>query len=363
MFISNPFRGAFGLDIGDLSIKLVQLHRRASPFRQAYFSIDETRSISMPPGYIVNGEIQQPEAVRKKLFHLLGRGGKQKPIKAPWVVADLPEPKTFLKLIEIDIPPAEIIPDDISYHAKKHIPFEIDSAYLDWQIVNQAEDGKSASVLIGAANKIIADSYIYLLESVGLTPLALEIEAVAIARAMITADKDYNGEARAIIDLGAARSGFIIYDRGSVQFSTNLNFSGELVTMALSQELNLEYADAEKLKITNGLTHDKQRPKYLKIVSDLVNNLTEEIKKSIRFYKDHFKEANPITHLTLCGGAARLINLDTTLARQLKISARPGKVWKNLFNPRINHDGESQPLASAIGLALRAAENPLEDKL
>jgi Tfp pilus assembly PilM family ATPase len=68
MLLRSPFSGAFGLDIGDLSIKLVQLIPSAFYERQ-YFKIKELRTTSLPPGLIVNGEIQQPELIRKK-FHL-----------------------------------------------------------------------------------------------------------------------------------------------------------------------------------------------------------------------------------------------------------------------------------------------------
>jgi len=102
MLLRSPFPGAFGLEIGDLSLKLVQLSHSAFYERQ-YLKIKELRSTSLPPGLIVNGEIQQPELVRKKLLYLLGKeGGGFRPVSSAWVVANLPEPKTFLKLIDVE---------------------------------------------------------------------------------------------------------------------------------------------------------------------------------------------------------------------------------------------------------------------
>ncbi len=361
MFLSNPFYGAFGLDIGDLSIKLLRLnkHRR---FRQPpYFSVSEARTVSLPPGYIVDGELQQPEMVRKKLLFILGKeGNKFKPIKSPWVVADLPEPKTFLKLIEIESPPDQISLDDIQYHARKHLPYDLEETYLDWHIINAADaQAKAAQILIGAVPKIIADSYAYLLHSVGLTPIALEIEAISLARSLITANKNYAGEARMILDLGATRSGIVIYDNNCIQFSTTLHFSGEILTMAIAQELKIDYELAETVKINNGLTYDGQRSKYLNVVSKVIDDLIDEIKKTINFYQEHFTAVNPVTHITMCGGLANLKNIDSVLSQKLKISARPGHPWKNLFNPTLaEHDSASSlNMASAIGLALRSTSN------
>ncbi len=91
MFLPDPLEGAFGLDIGELSIKLVQLKCRRHFSRPPSFSVKEIRSIAISPGCIMNGELLQPEIVRKKLLHLLGRDGYGfSPIKSPWAVVDLP---------------------------------------------------------------------------------------------------------------------------------------------------------------------------------------------------------------------------------------------------------------------------------
>lgn len=366
MFGQNPFYDAFGLDIGDLSIKLVQLEKSSHLVRmpslgfQPYYKIKEVRSIKLPPGYIVNGEIQQPENVRKKLLHLLGKDNDLKPIKSPWTVVDLPEPKTFLKLIEVDSLPEELTDDDILFQAKKHLPFDLEEAYLDWQIINKEEKNQNSKVLIGAVPKIIADSYTYLLESAELTPAALEIEAMSISRAMITANKQYTGEARAILDVGATRSSLIIYDRDTIQFSTNLDFSGELLTTAIAQGLKMEHSAAETLKLKNGLAYDKNHPKYLKLVNNLTDKLIDDIKKTINFYQGHFIDTNPITHITMCGGVAATKGLTEEISKKIKVSAKPGNAWKNLNNKHFGEADREKGLgfSSAIGLALRAAQNP-----
>lgn len=363
MFLSNPFADAFGLDIGDLSIKLLQLKRQPFTGKQSTLLVKELRTILLPPGYIVNGEIQQPEMVRKKILHILGKDeGKYKPILTPWVVTALPEPKSFLKLITIDAPEKDLTSDDILFQAKKHLPFDLEEAHIDWQIVTTDIPNPNISkILIGAVPKTIADSYIYLLASVGLQPITLEIEALAIARAMITANKDYTGEARAILDLGATRSSLVIYDHGSVQFSMNLNFSGELITTGLIQALKIDYATAETLKIKEGIVYNKAHPKYLKIMTGLADRLIDELKIALSFYQNHFPDPNPITHITLCGGVAGLKNLDTTISRKLKISAHPGNAWKNLFWKKAIGDEEKIKglgLATVIGLAIHAAKEP-----
>lgn len=366
MFINNPFPGAFGLDIGDLSIKLMQMKRHNPISRPPFFTVETTRTASLPPGAIVNGEIQLPEIVRKKILHLLGANGNYPRLKSPWVVANLPEPKTFLKLIEIETPAEELTDEDIVFQAAKHLPFDTAEGYLDWQVIpNNEISKKNTAVLIAAVQKTIADSYTYLLEAAGLTPLSLEVEALALCRTLITATKDYSGMARVILDLGGTRSSLVIYDKQTIQFSTSIDFSGELITTALTQGLGIDHAAAEKLKIATGARVSKDYPKYLKIVDGLIDQLVEEIKRALQFYREHFTGTNPITHITMCGGLSHFENLDMILSHALRISAHPGTVWKNVSANSLSQSKQTEglELATVIGLALRAAQNPLRHSL
>lgn len=357
----HPFPHAFGVDFGDLSLKVVQLRNLSLRHRRPTYELDTFRSISIPPGLIINGEIQEPEKVRKYLEHLLtGSSRGMKPIRSRWVVGSLPDTQGFLKLITIKKKQEEIIEEDILIVAKKHIPFDENEYYLDWQIMPEVNN-KETRILLGAAPKRISDMYTYLLESLGLGVIALEIESLATARAMITADKSYQDEARAILDLGAARSTLIIYDKGHIQFTRSLPFSGNVFTTAISQKLKISMEDAEKKKIHDGLMY--KRSKTWPILSHLAEDMADQIEKTIQFYYSHFPNANTVTHITMCGGGALMKNLDTYLSNKLHIDARPGHVWKNLFShghsrSPLPNDPEALHYATSIGLALRAADNP-----
>lgn len=360
MFLENIFDGAFGLSISDAAVKLIQLKKKSRPGRGIWYEVGEIRQTNLPAGSLAKGEMLQPDLVREKITHLLGREGQRKPVKSSWVVANLPVAKTFLKLIEIAEPPDQIIAETVEFEAAKHLPFDTKEVALDWQIVNDGEQANAASsrILIGAAPKSVIDSYLKVLEDAGLHPLALEIEDLSIARAMITAQKSYRGEARAILDLGASRSSVIIYDKGSIQFSSLVGVCGDVIDTALTQRLKIDRKTAEELKTKNGLAYDLQNPNYLKVLSESVDKLIDELRDVFNFYKDHFPSPNPITHITMSGGLSVMKNLDKILSKKMRVNAYPGNAWKNLFNPKLGETDRLRglPLTSAIGLALRAAD-------
>jgi type IV pilus assembly protein PilM len=359
MFLSNPFPGAFGLYIDDLSLTLLQLNHHSPLFGKEYFSVANLRTTTLPPGCIVNGEIEQPEVVRRKILHLLGEDGAYKKIKSPWVVANIPEPKTFITLITIPGSDKEITTDDIHYHASKHLPFSEDEAYFDWQMITTSE--KETQFLLTSVTKIASDSYTYLLEAAGLNPLALDMEAAALTRVLITEDKDYTGQARALFHLGYDRSSLVVYDHDTIQFSASLPFSLSLLTTAVSQGLKITHDEALSFIKEQGCVHSKKYPKYINVVDGMLKRLVDDIQNAITFYQDHFSSTNTISHGTMAGPAAGLANLDLILSQKLKISTHPGHIWKNVTYKNTPVKDSDLSLALPLGLALRAAHNPLHD--
>lgn len=358
---NNPFPNAFGLDIGDLSIKVVQLRNVSHLYHSPSFNLVNARSTRLPHGLIVNGNLEEPERVRKYIEHLLRGKNKYKHIRTPWTVVCLPESQGFIKLIQIDKEADDIIDNDIFYSAKKHTPFDENEHYIDWQIIpNQLGKNGSTNILIGIIPKQTANLYTYLLESLGLGIIALEIEALSVARSMITAKKEYKEEARALLDLGATRSSLIIYDNNTIQFSTSVPYSGEVVTTTIAQKMHVPYKEAEALKIKYGLDYGNKKGKLWHIMTQTTDDLIDQIQKAFDFYYSHFPQANKITHITMCGGGSAMSRLDKIISLKLKVSAKPGKPWKNLHSRKNIPDNpqESLKYATAIGLALRAADNP-----
>jgi type IV pilus assembly protein PilM len=358
--ITNPFPHAFGIDISDLSIKIVQLKKQYSFNNYPSFTIVVARSVSLPPGLIVNGELVQPEKVRKYLLHLLhgGQKGNQKNIKTPWVVSAIPEIHTFIKQIKINKSPEDIIEEDIIFELKNHFPFEEKEMNLDWEIIPQ-EDTKQSLVLATTAPKNICNMYTYLFESVGLATIGLESQSLAMSRCLVTQKKDYQGEARALLDIGATHTNLVIYDNNSIQFSKTLSFSGELINTALIQKMKITHDEAEKIKRTLGFEYSAKYKKEWAIISKTFDILHKELAKTINFYYSHFPEANKITHITMCGGGAYIKRLPELLTEHIGIESMAGHVWKNLHTRKKQiPDDEALNYATAIGLALRASNNP-----
>ncbi|HPV70800.1 MAG TPA: type IV pilus assembly protein PilM [Candidatus Magasanikbacteria bacterium] len=361
MFI-NPFKKAFGLDIGDRSIKIVQLKHRQ--LRQGYFTYElaHASSFSLPEGLIENGEIIKPEEVLRLLKSHLEH--KNINIKyCPWAVTSLPETKTFIHLVDIQLSePKERINDNDVYNViPSYLPYEAHEIYLDWQEINPSSQTLDHSVLLASVPKKIADAYTYLLNIAGIRPLALEVEALPITRAVINRQKDLTTQSRGILDLGATRSSFIIYDHESIQFSLSLPMSGANITEHIQKKLSLTWEEAEKIKKECGFNKNKCPRELTEALNEITDELAKQISQAIQFYKIHFPNKNPLTGIRLCGGGANLFGLESSLSAKLKIKIKKANPWVNIYpkGKEPMSEEESISYTTAVGLALRAIENPI----
>ena len=117
---------SFGLDISDLSLKIIKLKKRGNFFTLSSYGKEE-----IEPGLIKGGEIKD----EKKLAEILRESIKKvrgKKLKTNYVVASLPEEKAFLQVIQMPRLCQEDLKSAVIYEAENYIPTPIEEVYLDY---------------------------------------------------------------------------------------------------------------------------------------------------------------------------------------------------------------------------------------
>ncbi len=371
-----------GLDISDYSLKLIQLNKGG----RDSINIQAISKVELPKGLIDGGEIINKIKVIEAIKTLLDKPLKGK-ISSRDVVACLPETKTYLKLIEIERSPNNIN-QVIESEIEKHIPVSVDDIYYDWQIIESTRGADK--VLIGACPKNIVNQYIEVLKEAKLSIVGLEIEAVAITRALLKEEapklkKTQTRENYLIIDIGKKRTSMVVYSKNSPFFTLSLPLSGELITSHIAKSLEIDESQAEKAKIICGLDKTKAKGIIRNILSDTIDNIVEKIDESIDYFKHHFPDNGDIGQILICGGGSSIKNIDTYIEEATSIKTNKGNSLAN-FNSKdknINNsfvevykiksdfsggaeDSKSMTIsqdnrlsyATAIGLALRNIFNP-----
>ena len=305
---------SFGLDIGDQSLKVLQLQAHHNKPRLKGFA-----EITLPPGLIQGGEILKPEEVAKHINSAL----QQAHIFARHTVVALPEAKTFIKLLNIQTHDTTPITQLIQEELTHHLPFEIDEVWWDFKIIKQQETNLLA--LVGAAPKQLINTYIKLLDLAGLIPVALDLEPLAIARALII--EGSASTCTMIADLGATKSTLIVANQNSIIATADGHSTGNQLTEQLAKKLAIDSADAQQMKHKFGLADGS--PEYLAVVKEYTDSLINRIKATIDFTHTHNPDYPAISEITLSGGGSLLKKLPETLSTALKIPARIANPWVN----------------------------------
>ncbi|MFA6526006.1 MAG: pilus assembly protein PilM, partial [Candidatus Buchananbacteria bacterium] len=87
---------AFGLDISDQSLRLVQMAKSGKKIK-----IQSYNEVSIPSGCLVNGEIKDPAIFAQTLNKLMKTKFGRGELSREAIIA-LPETETFLKSLEIE---------------------------------------------------------------------------------------------------------------------------------------------------------------------------------------------------------------------------------------------------------------------
>ncbi|MFH1575357.1 MAG: type IV pilus assembly protein PilM [Candidatus Nealsonbacteria bacterium] len=343
---------AFGLDISDLSLKIIQLKKKGRFFDLASFG--ET---TMKPGIINQGEVKNEKDLAESISKAV-REAKGEKIKTKYAVISLPEEKAFLQVIQLPSMTEEEVKKAVYFEAENYIPLPIESVYLDSQIISYDRTANKLNVLIAAAPKIMIDPYLSSLKKAGLQPVVFEIESQAISRALV--EKEMSKEPLLLVDMGANRTSFIIFSGCSLGFTSTAQVSSQQFTEAVSKSLKVGLKEAEELKIKHGIGGDKEGQKIFEILYPFLIDLITQIKKYLDYCKTHYNQE--VKNILLCGGGAGTKGLIDFLSIYLKLPVKCGNPWTNILSDQtkevkqLSHK-ESLRYTTAIGLALRGVNH------
>lgn len=352
---------AFGLDISDLSLKIIKLRRKKKTLSLVSFG-----EISLQPGVIESGEVKDGKALAEAI-NLACSKIKGERLGTKYVIASLPEEKSFIQAIKMPLMGEEELKKAVYFEAENYIPLPIKEVYLDSQIISSTKE--HTNVLIAALPKKIVDPYVVALKNGGLIPLALEVESLAVSRALV--EKKTDSPPLLLIDLGATRTSFIIFSGHSVRFTSSIPVSSQKLTEAIARYLKMDIDEAEKLKIKHGLEYqDKEGKEVFNAIVPGLADLIKQIKKHLDYYQTHATDEHTspnnkkMTKIFLCGGGANLKGLADFISSEFKIPVELANPWVNILPrplkkvPEISFK-KSLSYTTALGLSLRGVQEPL----
>ncbi len=338
---------AAGLDISSRSVKVIALAQEGP-----HLSLREYANAEIPEGVIEGGDIVDSDA----LVEILRRVRSRHAVR--YVHASLPEKKAFLYQARMPQQSVATLHQAIESELEEHVPLPPSETYFDFETLPQSAASNDADVAVTAYARRIVESYVSVLERAGLTPVSLEVESQALARAVVP--RGEKGTVMAV-DFGkyATRVAFIA--NGQTVFTATIDIGGHALTSAIMKQLNVKEEEAERLKNEQGLIKGEGGTDLSEALMITVTVLKDELMRHLSYWNERASStsvAEPVSGMYLCGGNANLRGLPEYLAAAMRIRVSVANVWTNAFSfneyvpdmPR----SESLGYATAIGLALKS---------
>lgn len=349
-FLERKKKPVVGLDISSTSVKLLELSRYGSGYRVESYGVK-----ALPVGSVVEKNISDEEAVADVIRQLVAQS-KCKLKDAAVAVAGS---AVITKII--DMPAGmddDALENQITIEADQYIPFPLDEVSIDFEVQGVDEENpEQVKVLLAACRRENVETRAGVLESAGLHPKVVDVEAYTIERAFPLIASQWEDQAEdqvvAIIDIGATMTTLSVLSNGKTIYTREQLFGGKHLTEEIQRRYGLSFNEAGLAKKQGGLPDDYEED----VLAPFKDAVVQQVTRSLQFFFSS-SQFNEVDHILLAGGVASVENLDQLVQERLGTPTSIANPFAGMsVASRVNAialSGDAPSLMIATGLALRS---------
>jgi len=302
-------------------------------------------------------------------------------------------PQTCVRKVVAPYMPKKDLLGAVSLEVKQSIPFPLESAVLDYSVIEEViENGvEKLSIIVAAAPKQTIDQLLSFFTSKKAKPfsgtiskkfegekklssLGLKISAILplplCLENIIECSKLKMNETLVTIEMGTVVTELNIYKNACLQFSRKIPFSGNDITQSLrgvlmtdQGKIELTVQEAEQIKREYGIPKIEENKvidgklttnQILSFIRPKVEQLVNEIERSFDFYLEKM-HGGKVERVVLFGGGAQLKGLTEFLSKELAMDVNVGNPLADidlLFDQVVERETDAHRLVLAIGASL-----------
>lgn len=303
-----------GIDFSASAVKVVEL----VPGRQTAMRLERYAIEPIERGAIIDGNVENPEAVAEALMRALRKAGT----KTKAAALALPSASVITKRIML---PAGMRDDEyemqVETEASQYIPFAIDEVNLDFQIIGPAATSEDdVDVLLAASRKEKVDDRVVVAEMAGLKPMIIDVEPYA-ARGTINHVVSFmpnkgEGLILAVFDIGQMSTSLTVVLNGQTIFERDQAFGGNQLTQDIVRLYGLTAEEAELKKRTGDLPDNYATD----LLAPFVEQGANDVSRALQF----FFTSTPYTRvdrILLAGGTSVTPGLIESIQEKTGVAA------------------------------------------
>jgi len=333
-----------GLDIGSGLIKVAVIdHSKSEP---------ELIKVAITPllaDAIVEGEVMDPGIVSDAINAAMSAAG----VKGKEVVTAVGGRDVIIKKIQIERVKEQQARELMRWEAEQHVPFDMESVELDFQILDPNGEGLEMSVLLVAAKRELVESKLRLLTDSGLVPGVVDVDAFALHNAF---ERNYPEAMQGVvglINIGHEVTNINILDDGIPILTRDLTVGTRRFREDLQRDRGVSSDEADKL------IQGYDRSAHLDaVIESRGEEIAVGVERAAAFLASSSRSGAQLRAIYTCGGGARIPGLTNALGGRLRM---PVELANPLTNLKVR-DGALESLVTdevapllmlPIGLALR----------
>ncbi len=334
-----------GLDIGSGLIKVAVVdHSKKQP---------ELVKVAITPllaDAIVEGEVMDPGIVSDAVRGALSAAG----VKSKSVVTAVGGRDVIIKKIQIERVKEAQARELMRWEAEQHVPFDMESVELDFQLLDPDAGGDEMQVLLVAAKRELIENKLRILSDAGLTPSLVDVDAFALHNAFELSHPDAMTGIVGLVNIGHEVTNINVLDEGIPILTRDLTVGTRRFREDLQRERGLGVDEADQL-----LQGYDRSPHLDAVIESRGEEIAVGVERAAAFLASSARTGQ-LRAVYTCGGGARIPGLNEALANRLRIRVEQANPLANLkvrdgaFGSLVTD--EIAPLMMLpIGLALRSA--------
>jgi len=295
---------SIGLDIGSGFVKVVEVdHSGAQP------EVSRVAMRPLLPDAIVEGEIMDYGLVSDTVRGLFQEMG----LKSADVVTAIGGHDVIIKKIQMDRMKESDAREVIRWEAEQHVPFDIKSVELDFQILNPHDEGLQMEVLLVAAKRELVDNKVGLLQDAGINPVIIDVDAFALHNAFEHNYPESRDGIIALVNVGHETTNVNILENGVPILTRDIPFGSRRIREDLQRERGLTAEQAEDVVQARETVDDLER-----FVDASADEIAVGIERASAFLMTR-EDGESLGKIFLSGGGARVPGMVESLAKRMNV--------------------------------------------
>ena len=362
-----------GVDIGSRWIKVAQAESAGG----GRWRITRAGVAPTPENAVRDGVVVDAATIGQALRDLLKASG----IEATGAAAAISGASVIVRHVKMPKMGEAVLRKSVRFEAAKHISSSVEDSLIEFEITGPVpgEEDKMGVMLVAAPSDMV-ESRLSALVAAGLEPVAVDVEAFALQRALLDISATCPGEATtlALLDIGASSTDVNIITDGRFALTRNIEFAGEHFTKSLqSLAPSATHEQLEQLKMQTDMSAllapdaDLEKQTLARAVQPVLDELLREVRRSVNYYQSQFSDPvnsnlppglaaqfSGVSKLVVTGGSAKMAGLEAYMAARLGLEVEH---WNVADNPALDMtalapsfvEEHGAMLTTAIGLALK----------